>query len=164
ELFGLERKLPREVSAHRHETGVANRELPGHPVDDVERHREDDVHPDNRRDVDQEIPLADRELQRSEHRDGEEEGEHAPKPPRQPRGDRQGRRRHQTFSAATRPNRPSGRTKRTTMRKPNTTASRQLEAVEATPKSPARPGNTAPGPHTRTRPMPPRTRAANTDA
>ena len=94
---------------------MADGELPGHAVHDVEADREDDVDADAQRQDHQEGRIGGQSLQQQQHRHSDGEGQQAFDDA------------VHTFSAVTRPKMPSGRTNKTRIKKPNATASRQVE-------------------------------------
>src|ERR1051325_2089870 len=145
----------REVAADGHESGVAERELPGVAVDDVQRHRQRDVDADQDEDA---VVVGDAgEAQRAEAPGGGEEDGHEGR-----EEDRvaevPGKALH-TFSASYLPKSPLGRNSRMTMRITKAMASRKFEnwlpPTKASTMPIVSPPTTAPG----TLPMPPSTAA-----
>src|ERR1051326_179743 len=159
-LVGVRREVEvgeerREVRADGHESGVAERELPGVAVDDVQRHRQRDVDADQHEDAGVvrhagEVQRAEAVRERDEHGHEDRQKNRVPQKP--------GKALH-TFSASYFPNRPLGRNSRMAMRITKAMASRKFEKrlppTKASMMPIISPPTTAPG----TLPMPPSTAA-----
>src|ERR1043165_6272543 len=177
-----------EVSAHGHESGVAERELPGVAVDDVQRHRQRDVDADQ--DDDAGVVGDAGEAQRGQAPGGGEEESHedrevdgvADEPGtafhgaalanaecRMQNAESRGWRERfcilhsafciQTFSASYLPKSPLGRNSRMTMRITKAMASRKFENWLPPTKASTMPMVSPPTTAPGTLPMPPRTAA-----
>src|SRR5262245_34662967 len=137
------------IGAHGHESGVAERELTGVAIDQVQAHGQDNVDADADRDVEEirvDVPRLERGQQAQTNR---------------PAKDPLGARDHQTFSTSSLPSNPAGRNSRIRINTANAIASRYVDQpvpatnVSTTPRIKA--PRAAPGMF----PMPPKTAATN---
>src|SRR5581483_8789844 len=154
-----------DVSAHRHEPGVADGELTGEAVHQIQRDRQDhgdaDV-VDVLEDVLEPERRVELDLLLDQHQKGDGDEERKPAPQRlaaAPQRAPPEEARHQTFSAEPRPSRPEGFTRRMRMRIPKATASRQEELVYPETSCSASPSKSPPSIAPGTFPIPPSTAA-----
>ncbi len=109
----VQRDHRRGVRPHRHESGMADGELPGESVDQIQRHGQDHVDSAQHHDAEEvriHHPRQER-IERGEHRERRDQREHAL---------------HHTFSATLRPRIPAGRTRRITTKSTKAIASRYV--------------------------------------